>query len=58
MIVAEQMARDFKIMFDDNKLDDYLFSKVQLGRPERTSSVQTKDKIVALRKYYLSVEEM
>ena len=52
------MARDFKIMFDNNKLDDYLFSKAQLGRPERTSSVQTKDKIVALRKHYLSVEEI
>ena len=39
-------------------LDDYLFAKAQLGRPEKATTVQTKDKIVALRKRYLSVEEI
>jgi transposase len=52
------MARDFKMLLYENKLDDYLFSKIRLGRPERTSAIQTKDKIVALRKHYLSVEEI
>lgn len=52
------MARDFKNLFIAKKLDDYLFSKAQLGRPEKTSSAQVKDKIIALRKHYLSVEEI
>jgi transposase len=52
------MARDFKKLFEDGCLDDYLFSKVQLGRPERSSTAQAKDKIIALRKHYLSVEEI
>jgi transposase len=52
------MARDFKNLFISKKLDDYLFSKVQFGRPEKTSTAQTKDKIIALRKHYLSVEEI
>jgi transposase len=52
------MARDFKELFANKKLDDYLFSKVQLGRPEKASAVQIKDKIISLRKHYLSVEEI
>ncbi len=52
------MARDFKKLFAAGKLDGYLFSKKQLGRPEKLSFVQTKDKIIALRKHYLSVEEI
>lgn len=52
------MARDFKKLFINKKLDDYLFSKSQLGRPEKSSTAQAKDKIIALRKRYLSVEEI
>jgi DNA-binding transcriptional MerR regulator len=52
------MARDFKNLFATKKLDNYLFSKSQLGRPEKSSTAQTKDKIIALRKHYLSVEEI
>jgi len=52
------MARDFKKLLDGNKLDDYLFSKTRLGRPEKTSTIQAKDKIISLRKHYLSVEEI
>jgi len=52
------MARNFKELFNNNKANDYFFSKIQVGRPEKTSTPQAKDKIVALRKHYLSVEEI
>jgi transposase len=52
------MVRDFKNLFAADKLDDYLFSKPQLGRPEKPSMAQLQDKIIGLRKHYLSVEEI
>ena len=52
------LARDFKKLFATNCLDDYLFSKPQMGRPESSSALQAKDKIIELRKHYLSVEEI
>jgi len=52
------IGRDFKKLFAVNKLDDYLFSLPQLGRPEKTTATQIKDKIISLRKLYLSVEEI
>lgn len=52
------ISRDFKKLFITNKLDDYLFSLPKVGRPEKTSAVQIKDKIITLRKHYLSVEEI
>lgn len=52
------IARDVKKLFAANQLDDYFFSQPQLGRPEKTSITQTKDKIIELRKHYLSVEDI
>ena len=52
------IVRDFKELLAKKELDDYLFSKTQLGRPEKASAVQIKDKIISLRKHYLSVEEI
>jgi transposase len=52
------MARDFKGLLNNQKSNDYFFSKTQLGRPEKTSTPQAKDKVIALRKHYLSIEEI
>ena len=52
------MARNFKQLLATKKLNDYLFAKTKLGRPEKLSTIQIKDKIVALRKHYLSVEDI
>lgn len=52
------MGRDFKKLYAANKLEDYLFSQPQLGRPEKASATKIKDKIISLRKHYLSVEEI
>jgi transposase len=52
------MVRDFKNFFVANNLDNYLFAKPQLGRPQKTAATQLEDKIIALRKHYLSVEDI
>jgi hypothetical protein len=57
-LTVYSIARNFKKLLVANELDDHFFTKSQLGRPERPSTTQVKDKIIDLRKHYLSVEEI
>ena len=57
-LTVYSMARNFKKLLTANKLDEYFFTQPQLGRPEKLSATHVKDKIIELRKHYLSVEEI
>jgi len=52
------LARDFRKRLDQSRLDQYLFTNSQLGRNKRQNGARLKNKILTLRKQYLSVEEI
>lgn len=52
------LVRNFKNKLKAEKLDDFLFASPQHGRNKKANSAQLKNKIIALRKKYLSVEEI
>lgn len=52
------LARDFRKRLEQGQLDQYLFAASSPGRNKKPNSAQLKDKILALRKKYLSVEEI
>ena len=52
------LARDFKKMHQEDKLDLYLFAAPQFGRPQQPDTNKTKNEIIALRKHYLSVDDI
>lgn len=52
------LARDFRRRLEQEQLDQHLFAISSPGRNERSNSSQLKNKIIALRKKYFSVEEI
>jgi predicted DNA-binding transcriptional regulator AlpA len=52
------LARDFKKRLKQDQLDQYLFANIHLGRNTKPNTQSLKDRIISLRKKYLSVEEI
>ncbi len=52
------LVKDFKQKLAKQELDHYLFSTLKPGRNKKQNAESLQEKIVALRKQYLSVEEI
>jgi transposase len=52
------LARDFKLLVVNGKADEHFFAKPTLGRKQKPNTEDLHEQIIALRKLYLSVEDI